>query len=124
MITGWSRLMEQAMGAWGSQKVRLGFVAGVILLVWWVHGWAKEEFVTRDEFSELRTIFVEYIDDSRIEDAKKYIRDKQLALQLAEATNEPESHIATLKGQIKQAEKYRDCLINEEPNCKHHKPPE
>ena len=95
-----------------------------MITVWWIHGWAEEEFVNRTEFGELKGIIVEHVDDMNIVNASQYIRDKELALKICEATGSSEKEIDDIRKLIRQANKYRTCLINEEPNCKHLKPPE
>ncbi len=116
--------MDILVNALKSEKVPLTLIMLLGLTVWWVHGWAQEEFVGSDDFTELKELIIVHVADMQIVHASQLVRDKELALQISEGTGEPIASIEKLEGQITQAKTYRRCLIREEPNCKHLKPPE
>ncbi len=116
--------MDVLVNALKSEKVPLTLIMLLGLTVWWVHGWAQTEFVDRDDFTELKEVIIVHVADMQIVNASQLVRDKELALQIAEGTGEPLSRTKRLKGEISQAKLYKGCLIREEPNCKHLKPPE
>ena len=118
-----------------SPQAIMGFMLAVLMSGWAFWAWANNEFVPRNEINvqlqqsrddisaltELVTIFVE---DMQIVNSGQLVRDKELALQIALATNQPTNRIEQIKGEIQRAKKYKSCLIHKDPNCKHLKPPE
>ena len=122
------RLMEQLLALLRNEKLSGTVIVMFLITVWWIHGWAKEEFVDAADFQELKKIIVFHIDDMQIVNASQLIRDKELALQVCKATGkstgQASPEMERLKREIAQAKAYRQCLIDERPNCKHLKPPE
>ena len=116
--------MEQILGALKSEKISGSVFVMVIALAWWAHGWAEERYVKQGDFDQLKTIMTDFVEDTQIVNASQLIRDKKLALQIAQAVNQSKAQTDTLSGEITKAEAYRACLIGEQPNCKHLKPPE
>lgn len=135
-------MMEQVLGAMKNEKVSASVFGLLLFISVYAFSWAnrqhelvadasvKSEQYNHDQeelkkqLGQLTDAVTEYIDDAKIVDASQLIRDKQLALQIAHATSEPESEIKRITAQINQAKSYRTCLINRRPNCKHLKPPE
>jgi hypothetical protein len=130
--------MEQLLGAMKNEKVSSSVFILLLFVAYYAFAWASEEhgqLVTRAEYQrdqqelkvqleELTSVVKLYIDDSTIISASQLVRDKELQLQIAEATGETETQIAHIKREIEAAKRYRACLIQQEPNCKHLKPPE
>ena len=138
-------IVEQIVGALKNEKVSTGVFGILLTITFFAYTWAGDQhktitnaqagFVTRDEFQQehqelhsdiqnLTQSVNEYIDDSLIVDANIYIRDKQLSLQIATATGADDITVQEIQQEITDAKRYRSCLINEQPNCKHLKPPE
>jgi uncharacterized protein YaiL (DUF2058 family) len=136
----WS--MEQLLGAMKNEKVSTGVLGLLVMFAFYAYSWATDVHdtlassnVSRSEYQkdqqELRTQIADMADvlnahvkDIQIVNASQLIRDKELALQLAEAANATETQKSHLRQEIEDAKKYRECLIDQRPNCKHMKPPE
>jgi len=116
--------MEQILGALKNEKISSGVLALLLCGAWWAYGWAGEEFVNRNDFDELKGLIITHVADMKIVTASQLIRDKELAVQIANATGESDTQISHIQNEITRAQAYRTCLINEEPNCKHLKMPE
>jgi len=116
--------MEQLMGILRDEKVSTTLLITLGLTVWWMYGWAEERYVHNSEFEEVRDLLVQHIEDQRIVNASQLIRDKELALQVAEATGQPSQQTTHLKLEVAQAREYRACLLDKKPNCQHLKPPD
>lgn len=116
--------MEQIIGALKNEKISSSVLVLILIGATWAYGWAGEEFVNRNDFDELKGLIITHVGDMQIVNASQLLRDKELALQMARATGEPTSQRSHLKREIRQVKAYKSCLINEEPNCKHLKPPE
>jgi len=124
-LTGVRRKMvTEVIDLFHKEKISVGVLTAVILGAWYAYGWAGETYVEKDEFNQLTSLIVTHVEDMKIVNASQLIRDKELALQLAVATNESETQINHLKTEIADSKKYRECLIRKDPNCKHLKPAE
>jgi hypothetical protein len=116
--------MEQAIRGLKDEKVSLSLLALVVLIAWYSFTWADEEFARKSDFEQLINVMTEHTEEFRIVTASQIIRDMELQLQVAEATGATESEIIHIKGDIADAKRYKQCLIDRKPNCKHMKPAE
>lgn len=134
----WGIAMEQLLGAVRNEKISSTVLAILLIFAYYAIAWANEEhenLVTKEEWqrsqsalteqlSELTQAFRTYADDTTIIAASQLVRDKELQLQIAQATGKLESEIKAIESEIIAAKRYRTCLIERRPNCKHMKPPE
>ena len=123
----WSKLMEQVIGGLKDEKISLSLLGIMVLIAWYSFTWANEQhgdLVKRSEFDELSKLMIEHTEEFRIVNASQIIRDFELQLQVAEATGRSQAEIIHIEEEIAQAKRYRSCLIDRRPNCKHLKPPE
>lgn len=116
--------MEQLVGVLRNEKISSTVLVLILIGAWWTYGWANEEFVNKGDFDKLTNLIITHVDDMKIVNAAQLLRDKELAFQIATATQESDAQITHLQDEINQARKYKECLIHKEPNCKHLKPPE
>ncbi len=134
--------MEQLIGAMRNEKVSTGVFGILLTITWLAYTWAGEQHkdlsdshISRVEYKQdqdkmiaqvgsLTTLMTEHVEDMQIVNASQLIRDKELALQVCQATGRPQSEIEALEEQITEAKLYRKCLIEQQPNCKHLKPSE
>ena len=125
MITlPWGQSMEAIVQMLKNEKISSTMLILVLLGAWYAYGWAGEEFVKSDDFNKLTTLIVTHVEDMKIVNAAQLLRDKELAMQIAVATQESEKQIKHIQDEINQARQYKNCLIRKEPNCKHLRPPE
>lgn len=131
----WSKLMEQAIGALKDEKVSLSVLVVGVLLAYYGYTWAGQEFVDRDDFNahteeveskltQLTSTVNAHVEEYRIVEASRVIRDLKRDIQIAEATSAPTAQIEKLREELGHAEDYKRCLIGRLPNCKHLRWPE
>lgn len=134
-MTLWSKLMEQAIGALKDEKVSLSLLGLVVMIAWYAHAWATEEFVDKQQFDEhtqevenkldtLQTVINQHVEEYRIVEASRVIRDLKRDIQLAETIESPAREVAELKEELRHAEEYKRCLVGRLPNCQHLRWPE
>ena len=116
--------MEQIIGALKNEKISSSVLVMIVLGAWYAYGWAGDTFVKKGDFDELKTIMTDFVEDTQIVNASQLIRDRELTLQVAKAVGESGTQLTKHKNNVAAATAYRDCLIKEEPNCKHLKPSE
>lgn len=116
--------MEQLLGVLRNEKISSSVLVLILLGAWYTYGWAEDRYVAQGDFDELKGLIVTHLEDMQIVNTSQLIRDKKLALQLAQSTGESDAHLATQQDAITKAETYKDCLIGKKPNCKHLRPAE
>jgi len=134
--------MDQLLGVMKNEKVSTGVLGLMLMMAWYAYSWAtdvhdtlasenvpraeyqKDQIELKKQISEVTDILTAHVKDIQIVNASQLIRDKELALQLAEAANATDAQKAHLRQEIEEAKKYRECLIDQKPNCRHIKPPE
>ena len=120
----WGQSMEAILEMLRAEKISSTLIILVLIGTWYAYGWAGEEFVKSDDFNKLSSLIITHVEDMKIVNAAQLLRDKELAMQIATATNETPAQIKHIQHEIDQARAYKKCLISKEPNCKHLKPPE
>jgi hypothetical protein len=131
----WSGLMEQAIGALKDEKISLSLLAAVCLLAWYSITWAGQTFVEMEEFEDhteevgeklinLTSVLQTHVEEYRITEASRNIRELKRDIQIAEQLESPEYEIEKMQEQLVHAEEYKRCLIRRGPNCKHLRWPE
>ena len=118
----WGRIMEQTMGVLKNEKVSLAFLVSILSMAVYAYAWASDNFVHQQEFDELKSLLITHTEEFRITDAAQIIRDLQLQKQIAVATGKTPNEISHIDEELRQATAYKNCLIKQEPNCKHMKP--
>jgi hypothetical protein len=118
----WGNVMEQGLGILKNEKVSLAFLVSVLSMAIYAYAWANESFVKQQDFDELKSLLVNHTEEFRITDAAQIVRDLQLQRQVALATGKPEEEITDIDDDIRAAQAYKSCLIEQKPNCKHLKP--
>lgn len=125
----WEKLKEQ--------KISLGLVFLLAVVLWKGYGWADNTFITRlqadERITSLQTsvektnkLLVQYISDESIRDAKERVRELETELyhldvheEQAGVTPKTELRRSQIDGELRIAKSYRDCLMRNGPNCKH-----
>jgi hypothetical protein len=134
--------MEQLLGAMKNEKISTGVLGLLVMLAWYAFTWAdaqheamaseavpraeyqKDQQELKNQIADMANVLTAHVKDIQIVNASQLVRDKELALQLAEAANATETQKSHLRQEIEDAKAYRECLIDMRPNCKHMKPPE
>ena len=122
MTLFWGKVMEQGLGVLKNEKVSLAFLVSALSMVVYAYAWANENFVKQQDFDELKSLLVNHTEEFRITDAAQIVRDLQLQKQVALATGKPQEEIGHIDDDIRAAQAYKSCLIEQKPNCKHLKP--
>ena len=131
----WSNLMEQLVGALKDEKVSLSVLVLAGLMAYYGYGWANDQFVDKESFDDhteevtnkldaLTTSMNAHVEEYRIVEASRVIRDLKRDIQLAIATEAPEREVQELREDLEHAEDYKRCLIGRKPNCQHLRWPE
>lgn len=122
-ILFWGQLMEQLVGFLQKRPSGSTFIF-IMLICFAAYAWAGEEFVRKTEFNELKTLMVSHTEEFRINNASQIIRDLKTDIRIAKATSAPVVEVDRLEDQLDHAERYKDCLVDRKPNCKHLLQPE
>ena len=131
----WSNLMEQLVGALKDEKVSLSVLVLAGLMAYYGYGWANDQFVDKESFDDhteevtnkldaLTTSMNAHVEEYRIVEASRVIRDLKRDIQLAIATEAPEREVQELREDLEHAEDYKRCRIGRKPNCQHLRWPE
>ena len=114
-----SEIMEQILGVVKNEKISAGVLVVLIAVAWWAHGWASEEFVKKGEFNKLQTTVVDGFESIEINDASQIIRDVKLEILITKATNGSAKELTDLADELSHAQAYKQCLVDQRPNCQH-----
>ena len=114
-----SEIMEQILGVVKSEKISAGVLVLLVAIAWWAHGWASEEFVKKGEFSKLQTTVNDGFESIEINDAGQIIRDVKLEILITKATNGSAKELSDLADELGHALAYKQCLVDQGPNCQH-----
>ena len=134
MVANWSSVM----GGLKDEKISIGIAVAIAMSLYYCLSWAQSEhksitelsvkersqMVSKPEFHELLNVITIHTEEFRIVTASQLIRDYEMQLQIAEATGRSGDEIAHIEKDISAARLYRQCLIEQKPNCQHLKPPE
>lgn len=119
------------------EKVSIGVVIAVAVLAYYAHGWVFETFVTKANAQEnvagvqktlddVQHTLNSFVQNYEIREAKKNVETIEATMfhmqqHVAEHGNTPETEakISSLQRRLDNAVKYRDCLLNDHPNCEH-----
>jgi len=126
------------MGGLKDEKISIGLAAAIVLSLYYALSWAQTEhkniselsaqersqLVNKQEFHELLNVITTHTEEFRIVTASQLIRDYEMQLQIAAATGKTDSEVQHIERDIVEAKVYRQCLIEQKPNCQHLKPPE
>lgn len=118
-----TQFMEQILAALRNERMSASLLVLVGVGVWWVYGWADDRYAHADEVGEIKSLIVQHVEKMEIVVASQLVRDKELALQVAQHS-EDKTQISHLENEVRQAREYRQCLIERRPNCEHMKLPE
>jgi hypothetical protein len=133
-----ANILEKGMGTLKDEKISIGLAVGVVCSLYYVFAWAQEEhkgiasqasierseLVNKKEFHELLNVITAHTEEFRIVNASQIIRDYEMQLQISLATGKTGDELAHIEKDISGARLYRQCLIEQKPNCQHLKPPE
>jgi hypothetical protein len=131
----WGNLMEQATRGLKDEKISISVLALLIMIVVYSYTWANEEFVDKKVFEDhthdvqkkldgLATTINAHVEEYRIVEASRVIRDLKRDIQMGESLNESPREINQLKEELRHAEEYKRCLVSRQPNCQHLRWPE
>jgi hypothetical protein len=131
------KFMDELVGGVRNQKVSIGIIAGVLFLAWNSWQWAFETFSTKAEAAENvhklesmlqsnNNLLQDHIDEYRIGEAIKDVESIEgdlwhLKMHESQAgeTAETRALKAEMEKKLDHAIEYRNCLMNQRPNCKH-----
>jgi len=126
------------MGGLKDERISIGLAVGIVVSLYTILSWAQTEhkniadlsaqernqLVNKQEFHELLNVITTHTEEFRIVTASQLIRDYEMQLQIAAATGKTEGEVKHIERDIVEAKVYRQCLIDQKPNCQHLKPPE
>lgn len=137
--------MQEALTAIKSEKASGLVVTLVVLLAWIGYTWAGDKFVTQAE-SDTKTQELKDLIKTNAETAKKAlsilelhvkdfdkkqeadliveasnaVRDVKLEIRLAQLDpSTTDRELRELNESLAHAEEYKECLVNQRPNCEH-----
>lgn len=127
--------MEQGVRGLKDEKISLSVLGLLIAAVVWSYSWADQKFVDEDTFNkhtndienkldQLSNVMETHVEEYRIVEASRVIRDLKRDIQIASAMEEPEYQVQELREQLEHAEEYKRCLVSRMPNCQHLRWPE
>lgn len=105
-------MVEQVLAVLRQEKVSSAVLALVVFGLLWAQSWASGEFARREDFSALR-------ESIEISDASQIVRDTRLELTITQAHGGSEGEVSRLAGKMAQAKIYKQCLVDQRPNCEH-----
>ena len=114
--------MEQVLSSLRDEKVSLGVLGAVFVLLFYAYAWANDEYAKQSDFDELKELIINHTEEFRINNASQIIRDLKTDIRIAEATRDPDApdvELKRLREQLEHAEDYKRCLVERRPNCKH-----
>jgi hypothetical protein len=131
----WGGIMEQGVRGLKDEKISLSILGLVVMVAVYSYSWAQETFVDESTFNKhtedvqskldrLSETMDSHVEEYRIVEASRVIRDIKRDIQLAVAMEEPSYQINELKEQLAHAEEYKRCLVSRMPNCQHLRWPE
>jgi hypothetical protein len=104
--------MEQLLGVLKNEKISASVMVVMILVAWWAHAWAEEEFASKSEVTE-------GFENIEINDAGQIIRDIKLEVLITKATSGDTTRLSNLAEELEHAKAYKLCLVERKPNCQH-----
>lgn len=127
--------MDAVVRGLKDDKVSLSVLVLLIGLAIVSYSWAQEKFVDQQSFTDhtddinnkleaLSKTVNTHVEEYRITEASRVIRDLKRDIQLGLSINEPDKVIEKLREELQHAEEYKVCLISQRPNCKHLRWPE
>ena len=136
-ILGISAMSEEVWGRLKDERIPVGVAVGVIAFAFYAYGWATDNFVTTakaatemsklsGQVGQIQQSVDDHIKEYRIGEAIKDVEDLEARLYHVQLHEDSAGASATtrartkeLQERLRKAQIYRDCLLNDRPNCQH-----
>lgn len=136
-ILGISAMTEEVWGRLKDERISVGVLVGAVAFSFYAYGWATDNFVTTakaatemnkltSQVGQIQQSVDEHIKEYRIGEAIKDVEDLEaqiyhVRLHEDSAGESPSTRArkAELNERLRKAMIYRDCLLNDRPNCQH-----